>query len=226
MNISVVIPAYNEEKYLKYCLESLMNQTEKPSEIIVVDNNCTDRTAKIARSFKVKIIKEKKQGTISARNTGFNAAKYDIIARTDSDTILPKDWISRIKKAFEDPSLGALSGPTYYYNWKKSAQVSHIPALMLFNALGLLFKNGCLYGPNMSIRKTVWEKVKRNVCLDDKKVHEDIDVSIHLNKITRIKFDNKLIVGTMRVRWKQIGTEYAVRLVRMLASHGINFTQR
>lgn len=219
MKVSVVIPAYNEEKHIGKCLESIANQIEKPDEIIVVDNNCTDKTVEIAKKFNATIVREKKQGMIFARNAGFNAAQYEIIARTDSDTILPKDWISRIKKAFKDPGLGALSGPTYHYKWPKSIKVSRLPSLMLFGLLSFIFKNGCLYGPNMSLRKTVWEKVKGNVCLDDKKVHEDIDLSIHLNKLTKIKFDNKLIIRTTRTRWKQIGTEYGVRLMKMLYTH-------
>lgn len=219
MKVSVVIPAYNEEKYIGKCLQSIFNQEEMPDEIIVVDNNCTDKTIEIAEKFGVKIVKEKNQGMIYSRNAGFDAAKYEIIARTDSDAILPPDWISRIKKAFEDPNLDALSGPTYSYNWPRSARVSYLPSLMLFDILSFLFKNGCLYGPNMSLRKAVWEKVKSDVCLDGKKVHEDIDLSIHLNKIAKIKFDNKLIVGTMRMRWQQIGTEYALRLMKMLYSH-------
>lgn len=72
----------------------------------------------------------------------------------------------------------------------------------------------------MSLRKSVWEKVKKDVCLNDKRVHEDIDLSMHLNKITKIKFDNRLIVKVMRVRWKQVATEYPVRMMRMLYSHG------
>ncbi|OGH28066.1 MAG: hypothetical protein A3E12_00315 [Candidatus Levybacteria bacterium RIFCSPHIGHO2_12_FULL_39_9] len=219
MKVSLIIPVYNEEKYLGKCLQSVLEQTEKPSEIIIVDNNCTDKTVEIAQKFGARIIKEVKQGMIYARNAGFNSAKYEIIARTDSDTILPPDWISRIKKAFADPDLGALSGPTEYYKWQKSIKLSHFPSLMLFDVLSLLFKNGCLYGPNMSLRKSVWEKVKKDVCLDDKKVHEDIDLSIHLNKLTKIKFDNKLIIGTTRVRWKQIGTEYTERMMKMLATH-------
>lgn len=221
MKISVVIPAHNEEKYIGKCLESIVNQTVKPDEIIVVDNNCTDKTVEITQKFGARIIKEKKQGRPYAQKRGFDSARFDIIARTDADTILPSDWISRILKAFEDPDLGALSGPTYY-KWKKSARVSRIPSLMLFDALSLLFKNGCLCGANMSLRKVVWEKVKKNICMDDKKVHEDVDLSIHLNKLTKIKFDNKLIVGTMRMRWK-LGTEYPVRLIKMLASHRTNF---
>ena len=219
MKVSVVIPAYNEEKYIEKCLKSVISQIKKPDEIIVVDNNCTDKTVEIAKKFGARIVKEKKQGMIFARNAGFNAARYEIIARTDCDTILPKDWISKILKAFKDPNLGALSGPTSNYNWPKTAQVTHLPIIALFDVLGILFKNGCLYGPNMSLRKNVWEKVKQDVCLDDKKVHEDIDLAIHLNKLTKIKFDNNLIVKTMRVRWKKIGTEYTARFMKMLFSH-------
>ena len=71
----------------------------------------------------------------------------------------------------------------------------------------------------MSLRKSIWEKVKKDVCTDDKKVHEDIDLSIHLNKLTKIEFDKKLIVGTTRTRWQQVGTEYIVRMMKMLGAH-------
>jgi glycosyltransferase involved in cell wall biosynthesis len=219
MKVSVVIPAYNEEKYLEKCLQSVFDQTEKPDEVIVVDNNCTDKTTEIAQKFNVKVIKEEKQGMIYARNAGFDAAQYEIIARTDSDTILPIDWIARIKKAFEDPDLGALSGPTCDCNHPQTERINYVPSLMLFDALSFIFKNGCLYGPNMSLRKSVWEKVKNSVCLDDKKVHEDIDLSIHLNKLTKVKFDNRLIVGTRRTPWTKIATEYPVRLTKMLYFH-------
>lgn len=221
MKVSVVVPTYNEEKYIGQCLESLANQTEKPDEIIIVDNNCTDKTVEIAQKFGARIVKEKKQGMIYARNAGFDAAQYDIIARTDADTILPKNWISRIKKAFvEDSNLGALSGPTCDSNWPEAKKISYYPSLMVFDILSFIFKNGCLYGPNMSLRKSVWQIVKQNVCLDGAKVHEDIDLSIHLNKLTKIKFDHKLIVETRRTRWKLLGTEYPVRLLKMLYSHG------
>jgi glycosyltransferase involved in cell wall biosynthesis len=219
MKISVVIPTHNEEKYIGECLESIANQTEKPDEVIVVNNNCTDKTVEIAQKFNVTIILEEKQGITYARNAGFNAAQYEIIARTDSDTILPKDWISKIKKAFEDPELGALSGPTSDSNRPATKGINYYPSLMLFDVLSFIFKNGCLYGPNMALRKSVWEKVKNDVCLDDKKVHEDIDLSIHLNKLTKIKFDNKLIVGTRRTDWAKIGTDYTARLFKMLYTH-------
>lgn len=86
--VSVVIPAYNEERYLAACLTSLQKQTLKNFETIVVDNNSTDKTAEIARRFGAKVVKELKQGIIPARERGFREAKAEIIARTDADTIV------------------------------------------------------------------------------------------------------------------------------------------
>jgi glycosyltransferase involved in cell wall biosynthesis len=220
MKVSLVIPAYNEEKHIEKCLQCAINQDEKTDEIIVVDNNCTDKTVEIAKKYGARIVKEERQGMIYARNAGFNAAKYEIIARTDADTKLPKDWILKIKNNFKnDPKLGALSGPTSYREHLNISKESSLPSLVVFDILSLILKNGCLYGPNMSLRKVVWEKVRDSVCLDDKKVHEDIDLSIHLNKLTKIKFDHKLIVETTRIRWRQVSTEYPLRLLKMLYSH-------
>lgn len=100
MKVSVVIPAYNEEKFIKKALKSVTNQLVDADEIIVVNNNSSDKTVEITRSFSVRIIDEKKQGMISARNTGFDNAKYDIIARIDADVQVPPDWIQRIKRNF------------------------------------------------------------------------------------------------------------------------------
>lgn len=102
MKVSVVIPARNEEKYIGKCLQSLLEQEEKADEIIVVDNNSSDKTAEIAKSYGARVIKEKTQGITYARTLGFNSAKFEIIARVDADTTVPKDWILRIKKDFED----------------------------------------------------------------------------------------------------------------------------
>jgi len=220
MKISVVIPAYNEEKYIGKCLESIANQIEKPSEIIVVDNNCTDKTIEIAKSFNnVTIVKEEKQGMIFARNAGFDSAKYEILARTDVDTILPPDWISKIKEDFKDPDLGGLSGPTSYFKTPLMSDISRSVVLLYFYIVGLMIGNTPLLGPNMAIRKSLWEKIKKDVCLDDHKVHEDIDLSIHLAKIAKIKIDKNLTIRTLRGRWSKLLTEYIVRLIKMTVSH-------
>jgi len=219
MKVSVVIPAYNEERYIGKCLESIAQQTEKPDEIIVVDNNCTDKTPEIAKKFGARIVKEKKQGMIAARNAGFDSAQYEIIARTDADAILPPDWIVKIKEHFKDPNLGALSGPASYFNKPIMSEISLIFTFYLFHTVGLILKHPMLFGPNMILRKSAWEKVKDKVCLSDKEVHEDVDLAIHLFRITSIKFDRDFAIRTTRGRWTRIFTEYIARFIKMLTSH-------
>lgn len=117
MRVSVVIPTYNEEKNIEKCLKHFLTQEEKPDEIIIVDNNSTDKTVEIAKSYGVRIIKETTQGMIPARNAGFNAATYEIIVRTDADTYVPTDWIKRIKENFYDELLVGVCGTAHFYDF-------------------------------------------------------------------------------------------------------------
>ena len=106
MKISVVIPAYNEEQSLPATLNSLVNQkTKYDFEVIIVDNNSTDNTGKVAKSYEnklhVKVVQETQKGRGAARKCGFAKAQGDIIASTDADTTLPGNWIESIGNFFE-----------------------------------------------------------------------------------------------------------------------------
>lgn len=199
MNISVVIPAFNEEKRLAHCLASLQAQKVKPFEIIVVNNNSTDKTAQIASKYGVTVVEEKVQGLTPARNRGFNLAKGDIIAKTDADTVVPPNWIELIEENFtKDPKLVGLSGPAVF-----GIKVSKpLIKTFWFDANRQLFGHDVMYGPNYALRKSAWEKIKDEVCMDDDEVHEDIDISIHLATQGKIEVDNNLIVRTSARRVK------------------------
>ena len=202
MKISVVVPAYNEGKYISDCLTSLMNQTEPADEIIVVDNNCTDNTVEVASRFPVKIIRETTQGMIPARNAGLNAAQYEIIARGDADTRYPSDWLKKIKMQFADANVVGVTGPGAFTGLPDWA------VELYFQLTKLVLGHAILFGANMSVRKSAWEKISNSVCMNDTEVHEDIDLSIHLHPFGKIIYDKTLQVRASSRRLKNNPTSF------------------
>lgn len=91
IDISIIVPAYNAEKYISACLDSLVNQTKKEIEIIAVNDGSTDNTLNILKEYKekfpkkIKIISQSNQGLSVARNNGIKASSGKYIALIDSD---------------------------------------------------------------------------------------------------------------------------------------------
>src|SRR5437764_1091468 len=109
--ISVVIPAFNEEAYIGKCLDAIQRQTFQDFEIIVVDNNCTDKTAEIAKKYNAQVVQETTQGLTYAREKGFSVARSEIIARTDADSTPDPTWLQIIYDTFtNNPDVVAITG--------------------------------------------------------------------------------------------------------------------
>jgi len=224
IKMSVVIPVFNEESYITACLTHLFDQEELPDEVIVVDNNSTDKTVELAGKFSVRIIKESMQGITPARNCGFNSAKYPIIGRIDADTLVPPNWVRDIKDRFEtDSHLIAFSGGTVFEN-KRLDVLLKLPGMAYYTSFKKILGCDCLYGPNMAIRKQAWKKVKSSICLDDHLVHEDADLAVHLAEmnIGNIVFDPNFLVKVSNRRWGNINSsylEYPYRYLKMILHH-------
>src|SRR5690606_26733499 len=93
-DISIIIPAFNEEENILKTLFSLScSNTRKKIEVIVVNNNSTDKTYYLANAANVICINEHKQGITNARNAGLSIAKGKYIINADADTIYPETWI-------------------------------------------------------------------------------------------------------------------------------------
>lgn len=95
--ISVIVPAYNEEKYISQCLESLATQDYPKNlyEVIVVDNNSADKTSEIAANFDVKIIQQSTGPVGAVRNAGAEKAQGEYLAFIDADCIASPNWLSQ-----------------------------------------------------------------------------------------------------------------------------------
>jgi len=218
MKVSVVIPAYNEEKVIGRCLNALTNQTIKADEIILVDNNCVDRTVEIAQKYPVKVIKEKRQGISYARNAGFNLAKYEIIGRIDADTTVFPNWVEELKKGFKEPTTVAVTGQAHFRGLPFPTLTQATHTLFFYRLLSKFHGHYLTFGSNMGLRKSAWEKIKHQVIMNNREVHEDLDLAIWLAKIGRIKFMPSLLAGISNRRLLNVpsGWEYLYRYGKML----------
>lgn len=178
--ISVVIPAYNEALMLPLCLQAVTSQDYMGEvEVIVVDNCSTDATAKIARSFNAKVIKETKRGVVYARIAGFKAAKHEIIASTDADTIVPYDWLIQIEKALRNKKYAGVVGTYTLYNVNTLSK-KIVKLLVPVFRTGDRLLGAHFAGANFAVRKAAYEEIGG---FDTKFVTgEDLDLSYRLRK--------------------------------------------
>lgn len=182
--VSIVIPVYNEEDHLGACLEAIAAQTDKPYEVIVVDNNSSDATVAVAARFPfVKLLHESRQGVVFARDRGFNAAQGDIIGRTDGDSILAPDWVTQVKRTFANPTVDAASGIVTYRDIGLKQVFGTIDQSVRqylarrMSPIDELF----LYGVNMAVRREAWTQVRGLLC-HERHIHEDLDLAVHMAK--------------------------------------------
>ena len=104
--ISIIIPIYNTEKYMNKCLDSLINQTYKNIEIILIDDGSTDKSYDICNMYakkdnRIKVIRQKNAGQSSARNTGIEKCDGDYILLVDSDDWIDLDMCEKLYKAMK-----------------------------------------------------------------------------------------------------------------------------
>lgn len=162
-NISIVIPALNEEHFLPHLLTSLARQTKGDFEVIVVDGCSTDRTVEVARSFdnklpKLKVIVSQKANLPLQRNLGARASSGQWLVFIDADSIVLPYFIERIECFIEERS------PTLFTSWFRPD--SEVPGDALFTLIANLFVEGSTVfhrpiapGPLAVIRRDVFDLV-------------------------------------------------------------------
>ncbi len=197
--ISVVVPAFNEERLLRKCLRSLKNQDFTGGfEVIVVDNGSEDNTAQIARSMGVKVIACSRKGVSYARQKGADTARGDIIVQADADTIYPRWWLCRIQKQFNShPGTIAVAGTFRYKNPPWWAFVEYF--LRTFSNLlsVLLFgRPFIISGANFAFSERAFMQIKgydQNAYSSDQ-----FDISTRLSKLGKIIYDMKSYGSTSK----------------------------
>lgn len=198
MRVSVVIPVLDDAAELAGCLAALAAQTRPPDEVVVVDNGCRDASASIAREAGARVVDEPRRGIPAAASTGYDAATGKLIARIDADSRPGPDWLARIVEAFEaDPALDALSGPGEFLGltgWRaRAARLLYMDAY--FASVGSAMAHPPLFGSNLAMRRSAWERVRDRVHRHDPELHDDIDLSFQFGAADRLRLDRTLTVG-------------------------------
>jgi glycosyltransferase involved in cell wall biosynthesis len=119
LSISVVVITRNRAQWLREALDSLVGQSRRPDEVIVVDSASEDNTRDVVQTFgdglNLTYVYEPVRGIPRARNAGVESAKGDIIAFMDDDCVADSDWLKYIEIPFvKDPNVGVVGGEVTY----------------------------------------------------------------------------------------------------------------
>lgn len=199
--ISVIVPAFNEEKTIQACLQSLQHLNYPNYEIIMVDDGSTDHTFDEASKLEgIKLIHQRNQGKPSALNAGVLNSTGEIILTVDADTTLDKQALIKVASRFEkNESLGAVAG-----NVKVKAEPTLLNAVQsseYATGINLIRKGqsvlGCVLivpGPVAALRKQAVEKAGY---FSDDTFAEDFDITLKILKAGyRVEYEEKSIAYT------------------------------
>lgn len=196
LTLTIVIPVYNEENYLKACLDAVASQTVMPIEVLVVDNNSSDRSVSIAKSYDfVSVLHEKIQGQTFAQATGFNHAKGNILGRIDADTILPPDWVEKVLEAFKsDSDTIALTGDGVPYDAPLKSAAAGVFRFYHSFVSRVFSGHVMLWGANTALRATGWKRIAPRMSYS-RELWEDYEMAFLLSRIGGIRHLKGIGVG-------------------------------
>lgn len=140
--ISIIIPSFNQAKYLEECIESAYNQTFAPHEIIIVDDGSTDNSLEIAQRYQfkqfpliespVKVIAQVNKGLPVARNTGIMNATGSYILPLDADDMLMENAIEKITQRINETNADIIAPSFKCFGVKNDNVILQMPTLEQF----------------------------------------------------------------------------------------------
>lgn len=190
IKISVIIPAYNVEKYIEKSLKSIMNQTLKEIEVIVVNDGSKDNTASIIKKIskldkRIILIDKENEGVSKARNIGIRKAKGEYLAFIDGDDWIEKDYFEEVYKKAKKEDYEMVMSDIFINYLRSGRQKYRLEGITEEAITGEKYLS--LYYDN-KISRGIWNKVvKRTVFiennlyfLEDVPSGEDMNITIKL----------------------------------------------
>lgn len=194
-HISVIIPVYNDAELLGVALDALARQTRRPDEVIVVDNACTDTSARVARSAGARVIFEPQRGIPAATRAGFDAAVGNILARIDADSVPAPDWLEQIETSFAKyPEVSAVTGSAEFYGGTAFTRWFGRSCYLAgyFWSMEYVLGHAPLFGSNYALRADAWQAVRSTTHSDRRDIHDDLDLSFQFRPGMTVHFEPRL----------------------------------
>jgi len=200
MDVSVIIPAYNEAKGIEKTLRAL--RAQDPDEIIVVDNNSRDGTAKIAGKYADLLLSQKKHGAAASRNLGAARAKNSVIAFLDADCVPEKGWVEAVRKGFTGKTVG-LTGPISPHGGRIKDRAAFFLSWSIMSRFFIGIRQPAFPGGNCAYDQKVF--LEAGGFRTDVIPGEDIEMSRRIRKEGRLRYSGDMKVSTRTARYDEYG---------------------
>jgi glycosyltransferase involved in cell wall biosynthesis len=222
--ISVVVCTRNEEQMIEKCLQSLVSQMVRP-EIIVVDGNSIDRTRQIAQQYADKILLDHGGGISEARNIGWRAATFPIVAFCDADCLPHREWTRNLLNLMEPDVIG-VSGPLSAYDGSLTTRFNIRIWADWFPRFLAWFGYHSIWGANMGFPKRILEKYSFRL-----RFLEDYDLGMRLRRSGegRLRFHESISMPMSSRRFKEgfyqtVLQFYVKTVILMKVFHRYNYS--
>lgn len=204
MDISIIIPTYNEEKYIVTCLKSLECQDFTGNyEVIVSDGSSADGTVDIALQHADRVIVDRRGTIADGRQTGARAAKYPILAFTDADTYVRSNWLSQLASSLDDRRVVGVHGKLLPLDGNRIENHFCTHVLPRYSQLMVQINKPSVPGSNFAVRKKAFDKVNG---FNTKLVTaEDVDLCNRIAKLGRFVYNPEAVVCVSMRRVREWG---------------------
>jgi len=233
--ISLIIPAYNEEKYIGACIDHALKasayaiaeagkgkQQDQASvagsaadqeagfcEIIIIDNASTDGTRDVAERYPgVRVVHEASKGLVFARQRGYKESVGDILAYVDADAQMPEGWLARVRSEFsKNDNLSCLSGPYIYYDISPFQQFIVRLYWWILGMPVYWIVGFMVTGSNFALKRSVVDQMN-GFDTSIKFYGEDTDIARRASKFGKVLFSSSFPMYTSGRRLKGQGLYY------------------
>ena len=187
MKISVIIPCYNSSKYIEKCILSVLNQTYKNIEIIVIDDGSSDNTRELIKKYDVISIFKENGGVSSARNMGLKIASGEYITFIDSDDYVSSNYIESIVNIINDYSYDIIETPLLFEFYKKNKLLTYTEYKLKSDRKSLNFSKEYF---NNELRYVIGVFYKKDIISD---INFDEDILCYEDNMfnLKVKFNSK-----------------------------------